>query len=60
VAKAMKRTGKTIRLWTAQDIKQLKQMNRRKAPTKTIAKTLHRTLAALYMKASQQGISLKK
>jgi hypothetical protein len=60
MAKAKQRTRKTIRLWTAQDIKQLKRMNRRKVLTKTIAKTLHRTLAALYMKASQQGISLKK
>ena len=60
MAKAKKQTIKTVKLWTAQDIKQLKQMNRRKMPTKTIAKRLHRTPAALYMKASQQGISLKK
>ena len=60
MAKTKKRTRKTIRLWTAQDLKQLKQMNRQKVPTMTIAKRLRRSLAALYMKASQQGISLKK
>ena len=60
MAKTKKRTRKTIRLWTAQDLKHLKQMNRQKVPTMTIAKRLRRSLAALYMNASQQGISLKK
>ena len=58
MAKSMKQIRKPRKLWTTQDIKQLKQMIRQKVPTKTIARKLGRTLAALYMKASQKGISL--
>ena len=60
MAASKKRNAKTIRLWSAQEIKQLKQMARQKMPGKVIAKKLGRTLAALYMKASQQGVSLKR
>jgi hypothetical protein len=58
VATSKKQIRKPRKLWTTQDIKQLKQMIRQKVPTKTIARKLGRTLAALYMKASQKGISL--
>ena len=58
MAKSKKQIRKPRKLWTTQDIKQLKQMIRQKVPTKAIARKLGRTLAALYMKASQKGISL--
>jgi hypothetical protein len=58
MAASKKQIRKPRKLWTAQDLKQLKQMIRQKVPTKTIARKLGRTLAALYMKASQQRISL--
>lgn len=58
MAASKKQIRKPRKLWTTQDIKQLKQMIRQKVPTKTIARKLGRTLAALYMKASQKGISL--
>ena len=58
MAKSKKQIGKPTKLWTTQDIKQLKQMIRLKVPTKTIARKLGRTLAALYMKASQKGIKI--
>ena len=58
MATSKKQIRKPRKLWTTQDIKQLKQMIRQKVPTKTIARKLGRTLAALYMKASQKGISL--
>ena len=59
MAASRKRTRTTVRLWTAQEIKQLKQMAR-KIPGRAIAKKLGRTLAALYMKASKHGVSLKR
>jgi hypothetical protein len=58
MAASKKQIRKPRKLWTTQDIKQLKQMIRQKVPTKTIARKLGRTLAALYMKASQKRISL--
>jgi hypothetical protein len=58
MAKSKKQIRKARKLWTTQDIKQLRQMIRLKVPTKTIARKLGRTLAALYMKASQKRISL--
>ena len=50
---------KKIRVWTAQEMKQLKQMIRQQVPTKTIARKLGRTLGALYQRASTEGVSLK-
>ncbi|MBI4192290.1 MAG: hypothetical protein HY525_17345 [Betaproteobacteria bacterium] len=55
-----KRSRKTIKYWTALDIKQLKQMARQKILARTIAKKLRRTTAAVYTKAHEQRISLKK
>lgn len=60
MAASKKQIRKPRKLWTTQDIKQLKQMIREKVPTKTIARKLGRTLAALYMKASQKRIRLGK
>jgi hypothetical protein len=60
VATPKKQIRKPTKLWTTEDIKQLKQMIRQKVPTKAIARKLGRTLAALYMKTSQKGISLRK
>lgn len=59
MAKAKKRARKTIKIWSAQDMKQLKQMLRARVPTKTIARKLGRTIGALYQRASTEGISLK-
>lgn len=59
MAKSKKRTRKTPKLWTAQDMKQLKQMVRQKKTTKAIARKLGRTISALYHRTSTEGISLK-
>ena len=58
MAKSKKRR-KAIKIWTALDMKQLKQMVRQKVSTKTIARKLGRTVSALYHRASTEGISLK-
>ena len=55
-----KRVRRTPKRWTQQDMKQVKQMVRQGLPAKAIAKKLGRTLGALYVKASGQGISLRK
>jgi hypothetical protein len=61
MAKSKKTTRrKTIKLWTAQDLKILKQMARQKSLGRVIAKKLGRTLKAVHMKASKEGVSLKK
>ncbi len=58
---ALKKTRRgTIRLWTTQDLKQLRSMARQKILARIAAKKLKRTLAAVYMKASTEGISFKK
>ena len=54
------RSRKKIKYWTAQNIKQLKQMARQKTFARVIAKKLGRTIAAVYTKAHEQGISLMK
>jgi hypothetical protein len=61
MAKSKKTTRrKTIKLWTAQDLKILKQMARQKSLGRVIAKKLGRTLKAVHMKASKEAVSLKK
>ena len=60
MAAPKKRNGKTIRLWSAQDVKQLRTMARQKIFASAIAKKLGRTVAAVYTKAHEQSISLKK
>jgi hypothetical protein len=49
-----------MKRWTEQDMKQIKRMVRQGLPAKAIAKKLGRTLGALYVKASGEGVSLKK
>lgn len=60
MAKAKKTPKKTIRLWSASDLKQLRQMARQRIIARVAAKKLKRTLAAVYMKASQQRIRFSK
>jgi hypothetical protein len=51
-------TRNTRKEWTAEDIKQLKQLAKGDTPTPVIGIKLGRTPAAIYTKASQEGISL--
>jgi len=44
--------------WTRQDFATIRKLVREGTPARKIAKTLRRTLASLYMKASIEGISL--
>jgi hypothetical protein len=61
LAKSKKTTRrKTIKWWTAQEIKTLRQMARQKMLARVAAKKLKRTLAAVYMKASSERISFGK
>jgi hypothetical protein len=45
--------------WSASDVKTLKHLTRQNTPTRVAALKLGRTPAALYQKASAEGISLK-
>jgi hypothetical protein len=45
--------------WSASDVKALKQLTRQNTPTRVAALKLGRTRAAVYQKASAEGISLK-
>jgi hypothetical protein len=61
MAKPKKTTrSKTIKLWTKQDLKQLRSMARQEVLARVAAKKLKRTLAAVYMKASTEGIRFGK
>lgn len=55
MAKSTRNTGKP---WTAQDVKQLKQLAKDNTPTRVIGLKLGRTAAAVYGKASSEGVSL--
>lgn len=55
MAKSTRNTGKP---WTAQDVKQLKQLAKENTPTRVIGLKLGRTEAAVYGKASTEGVSL--
>jgi hypothetical protein len=44
--------------WTRQDFATIRKLVREGIPTRKIAKALGRTLASLYMRASNEGISL--
>ena len=54
-----KYTRNTGKHWTAQEVKQIKDMVRGNTPTRVIGLKLGRTEAAVYTKASEEGISLK-
>jgi hypothetical protein len=51
----IRNTGKE---WTAKDVQQLKHLAKQDTPTPVIGLKLGRTPAAVYTKASQEGISL--
>lgn len=55
MAKSTRNDGKP---WTPQDIKQLKELAKGNTPTRVIGIKLGRTEAAIYGKASSEGISL--
>jgi hypothetical protein len=57
VAKANRNSGKP---WTAEDLRAIKRMVREDTPTRVMSTTLGRTEAAIYVKASQEGISLRR
>ena len=44
--------------WSRTDITTIRKLVRERTPARKIAKALGRTLASLYMKASNEGISL--
>jgi hypothetical protein len=44
--------------WTRHDLATIRKLVREGVPTRNIAKALGRTLASLYMRASNEGISL--
>jgi hypothetical protein len=56
MAKYNRNTGK---VWTAQDLSQLKELAKQNTPTRVIGLKLGRTPAAVSSKASQENISLK-
>jgi hypothetical protein len=47
-----------LRAWTKDDVRELKTLARQKTPAAKIAKSLKRTLAATWQKASTLGVSL--
>lgn len=55
MAKPTRNTGKS---WTAQDVRQLKELAKGNTPTRVIGLKLGRTETAIYGKASSEGISL--
>jgi hypothetical protein len=57
VAKANRNSGKP---WTTQDIRSIRKMVKEHTPTRVMSMTLGRTEAAIYVKASQEGISLRR
>ncbi|MCA1510223.1 hypothetical protein [Bradyrhizobium sp. NBAIM01] len=55
MAKSTRNSGKS---WTPKDMQQLKQMAKGNTPTRVIGLKLGRAEAAVYGKASSEGISL--
>jgi hypothetical protein len=55
MAKSTRNSGK---LWTPADVKELKQLAKGNTPTRVAGLKLGRTEAAIYKKASEEGISL--
>lgn len=55
MAKSTRNAGKP---WPAQDVRQLKELAKGNTPTRVIGLKLGRTEAAIYAKASLEGISL--
>ncbi len=53
-----KYTRNTGKPWTAEQVRELRQLARVDTPTRVIGLKLGRTEAAVYTKASEEGISL--
>lgn len=49
---------RTIKIWTEQDVRDLAPLAAQGMPTALIGLKLGRTVAATYMRASQEGINL--
>lgn len=58
VAGMAKSTRNAGNPWTAQDVRQLKELAKGNTPTRVIGLKLGRTETAIYGKASSEGISL--
>ena len=54
-----KSTRNAGKLWTRQELKQLRAFAKANMPTRVMSVRMGRTLAAIYKKASEEGISLK-
>jgi hypothetical protein len=54
----VKRTKRTRKEWTKDDLRSLKQYSREKLPVKKISRLLRRTEGALRTKAHDMGIAL--
>jgi len=54
-----KYTRNTGKPWTPAEVKELRQLAKGDTPTRVIGLKLGRTEAAIYGKASEEGISLK-
>jgi hypothetical protein len=52
----MAKAKKTINYWTKQDLQQLRSLAKQGITGKVVAKKLKRSLPAVYMKASAEGI----
>ena len=57
MAKSTRNSGKQ---WTKQEVAKLKTLARQKTPARVIGLKLGRTLPAIYNKASEKGIQLKR
>ena len=55
MSKSTRNTGKP---WTAPQVQELKQLAKHNTPTRVIGLKLGRTEAAVYAKASAEGVSL--
>jgi hypothetical protein len=56
--KKLAKKARTIRPWTATDLRMLKGLAKQKAGAAKISKSLKRTVGAVTMMASKKGISL--
>ena len=54
----MKNVSKKRRAWTADQVRELKSLARKKTPARKIAKSLKRTEGATRQKAFSMGLSL--
>ncbi len=55
---ANKAKNRTYKVWTKDDLKELKRHSREKTPVSKIAKTMKRTEGTIRMKAYQLGFSV--